>query len=55
MENLIVFVEDISSFAVTQNNPMDAIVANHSGTDLSCEGAFRYFIAILCRNPYSLW
>jgi hypothetical protein len=40
IENLIIFVEDISSFAVTQYNPIDAIVANHSGTDLSREGAF---------------
>lgn len=51
---LIALAEHISTFRVTQNNKISAIILNHSRTNITSKRALLDLIAILCRDVNTL-
>ena len=48
------FPEDVSSLGMSQQNPFETDVLNHSRADLTRECSLGHFVAVLGRNAYFL-
>lgn len=52
---LITFAKDVSSFTVTENDPLDVDVLDHRWADLPGKSALCHLVAILCSNMNVCW